>query len=247
MQQDNLIADFRQTVENGRKASDVLGDGTDKALHSLFERGVFDEIPVIGWFAKACNVASDIQAYRFCKKIYKFVFLTQKCDREDLNKFWHEYSDANQENGYELMLSVLDKMDNLNKVGIMANLLRAKLEGQLSIENYIRLVASLQQIPYVDLKYLPDYLESIGTRHDTYMLLAAGLLYNSEIGIDGVGKEDGSRYQLNDNGLLFVKYGLGVDVSRCVKSESPIPTATETDLNEMWAKAMDNANKNSIY
>ena len=90
-------------------------------------------------------------------------------------------------------------------------------------------------------------MESIGTRHDTYMLLAAGLLYNSEIGIDGVGKEDGSRYQLNDNGLLFVKYGLGVDVSRCVKSESPIPTATETDLNEMWAKAMDNANKNSIY
>lgn len=247
MQQDNLISVFRQTIDNGRKASNVLGDGTDEALHSLFERGVFDEVPVIGWFVKVCNVASDIQAYRFCKKIYRFIFLTQEYDIKELNKFWHEYSAANEENGYELMLSVLDKIDNLNKVGVMTNLLKAKLEGQLSIENYIRLVASLQQIPYVDLKHLPDYLESIGTRHDTYMLLAAGLLYNSEIGIDGVGKEDGSRYQLNDNGLLFVKYGLGKDVSQCVKSESPIPTATEAEINEMWAKTMETANKKSLY
>ena len=246
MQQDDLIAEFKRTVENERTASDVLGDGTDEALHSLFKRGVFDEVPVIGWFVKVCNVASDIQAYRLCKKIYKFVFLTQEFDKVELNKFWHEYSVVNQENGYELMLSVLDKIDNINKVGVMTNLLRAKLEGQLSIENYIRLVASLQQIPYVDLKYLPDYLESIGTRHDTYMLLAAGLLYNSEIGTDGIGKEDGSRYQLNDNGLLFVKYGLNTDVSSCVKSESPIPTATKEEIDEAWARAMDEAHKNSI-
>lgn len=247
MQQDNLIADFRQTVENGRKATDVLGDGTDEALHSLFQRGVFDEVPVIGWFVKACNVASDIQSYRFCKKIYRFVFLTQQYDREELDKFWHEYSVANKENGYELMLSVLEKMDNINKVDVMTNLLRAKLDGQISIDNYIRLTASLQIVPYIDLRCLPDYLESTGTRHDTYMLLAAGLLYNSAIGVDGVGKKDSNHYQLNDNGLLFVKFGLNVDVSGYVKSDAPISEITKEEIEKSWLEAMENAKKNSVY
>lgn len=243
----NIIEDFRQTVDRGNQISDALGDGTDMALHSLFKNGVFDDVPVFGLFAKACNVISDIQAYRFCKKIYKFLFYTQNYNRKAMNSFWEEYSAANKENGYEMMLSVLDKVDNINKVEVMANLLKAKLDGKLTIDNFIRLTSSLQIVPYVDLKCLPDYVESIGTRYDTYMLLAAGLLYNSEIGVDGVGKDDGSRYQLNDNGLLFVKYGLGVDVSQCVKSESPIPTATEADIHEMWEKAMEDANKNSIY
>lgn len=241
MQQDNLIDDFRQTVENGRKASDVLGNGTDEALHSLFKRGVFDEVPVLGWFVKACNVASDIQAYRFCKKIYKFVFLTQKYDRDELNKFWREYAIANKENSYELMLSVLERLDNVNKVDVMARLLKSKLDGKLSIENFIRLTASLQIVPYVDLKLLPDYIYSIGTRHDTYMLLAAGLLYNSEFGVDGVNLENSNHYQLNDNGVLFVHFGLGIDISHYVKSGAPLEFATDEDIKAMWNNAIKNA------
>ena len=74
------------------------------------------------------------------------------------------------------MLLVLERMDNYNKVDVMANLLKAKLDGELSIDNFIRLISSLQIAPYVDLQRLPDYMNSIGTRHDTYMLLAAGFL-----------------------------------------------------------------------
>lgn len=245
--EDLIIKDFETSVQNSAEAEELFGDTTDDIIAVANQYGFIEKIPILGWIVKTQEAFQDFRNLVFCKKIYRFLVFTSRYSKKQIADFFEEYSSANQENGYESMLLVLERLDNYNKVGVMNNLLKAKLEGQLSIENYIRLVASLQQIPYVDLKYLPDYLESIGTRHDTYMLLAAGLLYNSEIGIDGVGKEDGSRYQLNDNGLLFVNYGLGVDVSRCVKSESPIPTATEADIDEMWSKAMDNANKNSVY
>lgn len=245
--EDLIIKDFETSVQNSAEAEELFGDTTDDIIAVANQHGFIEKIPILGWVVKTQEAFQDFRNLVFCKKIYRFLIFTSRYSKKQIADFFEEYSSANQENGYESMLLVLERMDNYNKVGVMTNLLKAKLEGQLSMENYIRLVASLQQIPYVDLKYLPDYLESIGTRHDTYMLLAAGLLYNSEIGIDGVGKEDGSRYQLNDNGLLFVNYGLGVDVSRCVKSESPIPTATEADIDEMWSKAMDNANKNSVY
>lgn len=245
--EDLIIKDFETSVQNSAEAEELFGDTTDDIIAVANQHGFIEKIPILGWVVKTQEAFQDFRNLVFCKKIYRFLIFTSRYSKKQIADFFEEYSSANQENGYESMLLVLERLDNYNKVGVMTNLLKAKLEGQLSMENYIRLVASLQQIPYVDLKYLPDYLENIGTRHDTYMLLAAGLLYNSEIGIDGVGKEDGSRYQLNDNGLLFVNYGLGVDVSRCVKSESPIPTATEADIDEMWSKAMDNANKNSVY
>ena len=94
---------------------------------------------------------------------------------------------------------------------------------------------------------MPDYLESIGIRHDTYMLLAAGLLYQSEIGVDGVDRENSSHYQLNDNGLLFVQYGLGIDISSYVKSDAPIQSLTDEEIEDSWKNAMENASKSNIY
>ncbi len=236
MEQEKLVEEFKETIANGNKASAVLGDGTDNAFRSMFQRGIFDNVPVFGFFVKACNVVSDIQAYRFCKKIYRFVFLTQDFDRAKMDTFWHEYATVNKENSYEMMLTVLDKVDNLYKVDVMARLLKSKLDGEISIENFIRLTTSLQMVPFVDLKYLPDYIQNVSVRYDTYMLLSAGLLYNTSIGVDGVGSKDANQYQLNDNGVLFVKYGLGVDVRKYVKSPAPISFGDDDDIDEIFRK-----------
>lgn len=68
----------------------------------------------------------------------------------------------------------------------------------------------------------------------------AGLLYQSTIGVDGVGSEDGNEYQLNDNGLLFVRYGLKKDTSGYVKSSAPLGSITTEDIDKMFVDAINN-------
>lgn len=245
--EDLIIKDFETSVQNSAEAEELFGDTTDDIIAVANQYGFIEKIPILGWVVKTQEAFQDFRNLVFCKKIYRFLIFTSRYSKKQIVDFFEEYSSANQENGYESMLLVLERMDNYNKVDVMANLLKAKLAGKLSIDNFIRLTSSLQIVPYVDLRCMPDYLKSIGTRHDTYMLLAAGLLYQSAIGVDGVGRENSSHYQLNDNGLLFVQYGLGIDISSYVKSDAPIQSLTDEEIEDSWKKAMENASKSNVY
>ena len=229
MMEDLFIKEFEISVKNSPEAEELFGNSTDEIISVADKEGFIEKIPILGWVVKTQKAIEDFRNFAFCKKIYRFLVYTSRYSKKQITDFFEEYSTASQENGYETMLFVLDRMDNYNKVDIMANLLNAKLDRKLSIDNFIRLTSALQIVPFVDIKRLPDYMESIGTRHDTYMLLAAGLLYNTHIGVDGVGKDNSNCYQVNDNGLLFVKYGLMIDTSSYVKSPAPIEFATEED------------------
>ena len=231
-----IIKEFEISVHNSPEAEELFGNTTDDIIAVASKNGFVEKIPILGLVVKAHEVVQDFRNLAFCKKIYRFLVFTSRYSKKRIADFFEEYSNANEENGYESMLSVLERMDNYNKVDIMTRLLKAKLEGELSIENFIRLTCSLQSIPYVDIKRLPDYLESVSTRYDTYMLLAAGLLYQSAIGIDGIEESEANQYQLNESGLLFVKYGLNIDVSSYVKCDAPISTATDEDIDEIFQK-----------
>lgn len=228
--EDLIIKDFETSVQNSAEAEELFGDTTDDIIAVANQHGFIEKIPILGWVVKTQEVIEDFRNLAFCKKIYRFLVHTSRYSKKQIADFFEEYSSANQENGYESMLLVLERLDNYNKVDIMTRLLKAKLDKKLSIDNFIRLTSALQIVPFVDLKRLPDYMESIGTRHDTYMLLAAGLLYNTHIGVDGVGSKNSNCYQLNDNGLLLVKYGLRIDTSSYIKSPAPIEFAAEEDV-----------------
>jgi hypothetical protein len=215
--EDKRIKDFETSVQNSPEAEELFGNITDDIIAAANKEGIIEKIPIVGWLVKAQQAVEDIRNMAFCKKVFRFCFHTSRYSKKVITDFFDEYTNANDENGYESMMLVLERMDNYNKVDVMANLLQARLEGNLNIDNFIRLTSALQIVPYVDLKHLEDYIKSIGTRHDTYMLLAAGLLYQTAIGVDEVGAKNSNHYQLNENGVLFVKYGLRKDVSEYKK------------------------------
>ena len=202
--EDLIIKDFETSVQNSAEAEELFGDTTDDIITVVNKKGFIEKIPVLGWVVKTQEAIQDFRNLVFCKKIYRFLVFTSRYSKKRLSDFFDEYSSANEENGYESMLLVLERMDNYNKVDVMTRLLKAKLDGELSIDNFIRLTSSLQLVPYVDLKRLPDYLVSTSTRYDTYMLLAAGLLYQSVFGIDGFEESAANQYQLNESGLRYL-------------------------------------------
>lgn len=70
-------------------------------------------------------------------------------------------------------------MDNQNKVGIMAHLLRAKINGKITIYDFNRVVACLQRIPCSDIKNMEHCLDGFYEPGISDVLYSAGLLYLS--------------------------------------------------------------------
>lgn len=95
----------------------------------------------------------------------------------------------------------------------MANLIKAKIRGYISIENFIRLTTILDRIPFPDLKELSKYTTDYFEDGSTDILLSAGVL--SETVIDA---NDTNKYRLNSLGVILLKYGLLEDVDVEIKA-----------------------------
>ena len=77
-----------------------------------------------------------------------FIPYTHEIETEKKRKFVKEYIESNQEDGIDALLSVIDQLDNQHKVEIMARLLKSRVEEEITIYEFNRLVACLRRIPY---------------------------------------------------------------------------------------------------
>jgi hypothetical protein len=135
------------------------------------------------------KVILDYRQENFFRKFVCYICGLKDTTQEQRCKFADEIEKkADDKSGYVLM-DMIDRLDNINKLTILANLTRARLDEFISIEQFFRLYSLLVRIPYVDLvslsKYTTEYYDESG---DTELLYATGALIQTSIDENGNSK-----------------------------------------------------------
>lgn len=175
---------------------------------------IVSAIPLVGGSLAAeiqsiRDSAADYQAYEFFRKFTCFICELGELSDTQRNEFVSEVEKVAEDASGNVIMGLVDRLDNINKEKILANLVIAKGKGEISIEDFFRLSSMLERIPYVDLAklelYNRDYYDDEG---DSELLFATGALQQSVID-----EEDGNRYVLSKLGRKLLKYGLRVEIS----------------------------------
>lgn len=220
---EQLVESFKNTYDSDA-AYDTVAQAGDIVVDALIDNGILDGVPIISALKGMYKATKNFQLYRLMKKVHKFIFITHGTTFQERENFITEYAEKNKENGCEALFAVLERLDNVNKVDVLVNLMKAKIRGDINIENFIRLTTILDRIPFSDLNELSKYTEDYFEDGSTDILLSAGVL--SETVLDA---NDTNKYRLNSLGVMLLKYGLLKDVDMEIK--------TTTDLKDLeWVK-----------
>ena len=199
---ENLTLAFNQSIDK----QDIVDLGQnigDVTIDMISNSDVVNTIPILGILNGAYKVYKSVSAARLMKKLYFFLFQTQKFTREEKEKFLSEYASEGHDDGAEMLLDLIQRLDNWNKITILCNLIKARVNEAISMTDFMRLASSLERVPVTDLHFLNSYLyeKSINGVNDS--MLSAGLIYESKL---NVGKTP--LYRPNYTGYQMLKYGL---------------------------------------
>ena len=179
------------------------------------------------------DMAANYQASEFLRKFTAFIYELGDFNDNEKLKFLKELEESAQDKSGNVMLSIIDSLDNIHKLQILANLVKAKFEEQITIEEFFRLESVLQRIPYVDLKQLPHYqTEHYDDNGDSELLYSTGVLRPA------VYHQDGDKYVLSPLGVNLLRYGLKLH------AESPQIKGTSTGIG--WDEIGEVPNKEDV-
>lgn len=193
----------------------TLGDG---AIDILTNNDAIDCFPVLKILHGFYKVGVNINTARLMKKTWAFLWNTQDMTQEEKRKFLKDFSEANQERGAEVLLDIINRIENVNKIAVLCNLIKSRIAECITIEELVRLVFILERVPISDLTKLYDYKENHYVPGESELLYASGLVYEAVMDL-----KKGSQYALTLNGRQLLKFGLGTDVDLNVVVKKDIP------------------------
>lgn len=176
-------------------------------------------IPIIGaWVSGAASGTLSYSDSALFRKIFAFIYGLKDTTLEQRSKFIEEVESTAKDVAGNVLSEMINRMDNINKATFMANLVKAKMNGEISIEDFFRLSAVCERIPYADLCYLKQFeKEAMIDGGVTEILYASGALIQCTI------SDDENKYTLSVSGRKLLKYGLFSDVNLEIKNATQMP------------------------
>ena len=201
-------------------------------------KALINLIPGVGGaIAQEIQVIENYKTAELFRKLTKYIFEISDTTVEERSKFSKEIEDkAHDYSGY-VLLGMVDRLDNINKQTILANLTKARINSIISIEDYFRLSAILERVPYVDLEFLPLYQEPhYDENGDTELLFSTGALQ-----IAVIDANDNNKYILSELGKKLVIHGMlmSVEVKREKGTEVALDTITKEDMDNLLENKLD--------
>lgn len=153
------------------------------------------------------NAVSNYKAAEFLRKLTCFVCNLGEMSDEQRLLFVDEIEQAAEDSAGNVILGIVDRLDSIHKQRILANLVKAKGLGFISVQDFFRLSSALERIPYVDIEQLPNYCKDYyDPNGDTELLFASGVLVQTLADIEG------NKYRLSTLGAKLMTFGLQVNV-----------------------------------
>lgn len=171
-------------------------------------KAIVNLIPTLGGaVAQEIQVFQDYKESEFFRKYTAFILGVVDTTEKEREKFAEEIAKKANDAAGNVIAGMVDRLDNINKEVILANLTKARIEEMISIENFFRLASVLERVPYIDLAKLPSYQTPYYDEEgDTELLNSTGVL--RPVLLSG----EGDTYILSPLGVKLLKYGLKTNV-----------------------------------
>lgn len=227
-----LIEQSISSEELQKISSNSINSLDDNLITSFLE-----EVPLFATSKKVINYLYERHERSFIRKFITYLWGIKDISFEQRTSFISDVAKNAEDSSGEFFLSIINRIDHLKKANILANISIAKINNQIDIEDFFRLCHVLERIPFIDLKYLKDYVIPCYRSCSTELLASSGVISLSII--DGGNFDDTNgtdKYQLTDIGYKLLKFGLNENIEFVPQKSIQIPSLSWQDIDDIINK-----------
>lgn len=190
-----------------------VAGGNPVAAGAGMAKFVIDELDII----------ENYKVSEFLRKFTVFALELTDMTTEERLKFSEELQRKVGDYPGNVLMGMIDRLDYIQKEKVLASLIKARIHGFISVDDFFRLSSMLERIPYVDLDRLENYQNAYYDESgDSELLYSTGVLQMASIDED-----KGNKYVLSLLGEKLIIFGLQKPVNTNKTKGTSLPNTYE--------------------